>query len=161
MLNAKRFESPKGTLIQLTGVVDENANFDKTLGELPAQVILHCGGVTRMNSVGVKHWITFWEGRVRKGLKLVLMECSPVIVEQLNSVSNFSCGATIVSAQLSFTCDSCGDHFVATHKLEELKPMLDAGEVADRPCAKCGKAATFDDLPMEYLHFVGRQRPGA
>jgi hypothetical protein len=160
MLTAKRFETPKGTLFQLSGVVDENADFDKALGALPPKIILHCGGISRMNSVGVKQWISYFEPRVKKGLQLIFMECSPVIVEQLNSVSNFACGAQVLSAQLSFTCGACEHHFVQSYKTDDLRPMLEGG-VQDQPCPKCGQASEFDDLPMEYLHFVTRQRPVA
>lgn len=152
-LSVKSSQTPKGRIIHLTGVIDETVDFEKLLGApSAAEMVVNCSGISRMNSVGVKAWVTYFEKAQRKGAKLVLQECSPIIVEQLNAIMNFACGGKIESVQLGFTCSSCSHAFTALAKIDVLK--ANGTEIEDRKCPKCGGDASFDDFPEEYFRFL-------
>ncbi len=157
MLTAKRVESAQGAVIHLEGTVDESTNFDQLLGEPPAKKVwaVHCGGISRMNSVGILGWMKYFGKAQLTGTQLVFLECSPIMVNQINSISNFTCGGKVHSIQLAFTCSGCSHAFVETHKSEDLKEQ-DLNEIPDRKCPKCGGPAPFDDFPEEYFLYLTR-----
>ncbi len=155
MLTAKRVESAKGVLIHLEGNIDETTDFNQLIGPLPPVLGVHCGGVNRMNSVGILGWLKYFGQAQSQGTKLFFVECSPAVVVQINAISNFLCGGFVHSIQLGYTCGSCGSHFTENRRVDELKKAGTA-EIPDRPCPKCGASAPFDDLPDEYFLFLKR-----
>ena len=51
--------SPEGLLVELAGEVDENADFASLRPLLVGAVELSLGGITRVNSCGVREWVNF------------------------------------------------------------------------------------------------------
>jgi len=141
-------------VIKLDGSIDENVNFPELVGPVQAQEVhVNCKGIPRINSVGVKAWIKFFQGLADKGAKLVFKECSTAIVEQMNLISNFSCGGEVESIYVPFTCQGCGAELVGLFKTEALKASK--FEIPNLKCTKCATAsAEFDDIPEEYFHFL-------
>ena len=89
--------------------------------------------VTRINSVGVKAWIKYFQGSMGKS-KLRFLECSPAIVEQINLISNFTCGGIVETIYLPFSCGSCRAEMVAQFKCEDLKKIN--FNIPDSKCPK-------------------------
>ena len=99
--------------LELNGSIDENAQFAEQVGEVSAsEVHVICREIPRINSVGVKAWIKFFQTVSEKGAKLVFKECSTAIVEQMNLISNFRCGGEVESVYVPFTCEDCGHKLV-------------------------------------------------
>ena len=139
-------------LIHLSGVVDESANLDKTIGTVPAELQVECSGIVRLNSVGVKGWIKFFQGIQQKGTKIRYVNCSSAIVEQFNQISNFSCGGVVESMQIPFSCAKCKTQFEQVFPSAYVKEKN--FEIPDVKCQKCDAQATFDDIPDEYFRFM-------
>jgi anti-anti-sigma regulatory factor len=139
-------------LVKLVGSMEEQVNLETQIGPVDADLIVNCRGVTRINSVGVKMWMRYFQNLREQGRRFKFMECSPAIVEQLNLISNFSCGGEVESILLPFSCVKCKSDFVANMATKELKKAQ-----LLIPAVKCEKpecAATFDDDPDEYLFFL-------
>lgn len=139
-------------LAKISGVIDDVADFDATLGAPPAALRIHCGDVKRINSVGVKKWVTYFQRAKDRHTKLEFVECSPVIVQQVNLFRNFVCGGAIRSIHMPYACPGCGNNFSQVYDCEALKKNVSSPPAA--PCPKCGKPGEFDDLPEEYLLFL-------
>lgn len=151
MLKVTFSKSDKFTVALLEGTIDDASDLDKLLGPIPTALRVNGAGISRMNSVGVKRWITYFQGRNR-ATPLEFVECSPALVQQLNSIRNFVPPNTVRSVQLPYSCPGCGHSFTVTNSCDELKRF---GMVPpDVPCPKCGKISEFDDFPDEYLHFL-------
>lgn len=154
MLNVTKESKDGALVIKLSGSIEESVNFDQLLGEPQPQMHVYCRDVKRINSIGVKAWIRYFQVAQKKGTKLKLFECSTAIVEQINLISNFTCGGTVESLFIPFCCNQCKTELVGLFKSEDLKKLN--LKVPDFKCAKCGGKAVFDDIPEEYLGFLTR-----
>ncbi len=152
MLTATKEKQGNATLVRLTGAVEETANFDQLLGPPPAELIVSCKEVPRINSVGVKFWIRYFQQAQAKGVKLTFIECSTAIVEQINLISNFTCGGTVESIYVPFSCESCHKELIGLFKTADLRALN--FQLPELKCSKCGGKAVFDDIPEEYMGFL-------
>jgi anti-anti-sigma regulatory factor len=146
----------KGTVlvVRLTGSIEESVNFDQLVGAPPPELWVNCKEIPRINSVGVKAWIKYFQGAQAKGCKLKFIECSTAIVEQINLISNFTCGGVVESIFVPFSCTGCKSELVGLFKCEDLKKLQ--LKLPDLKCSKCGGKAVFDDIPEEYFGFLMR-----
>jgi anti-anti-sigma regulatory factor len=146
----------KGSLlsVRLTGSIEENVNFDQLIGAPPPELEINTKEVPRINSLGVKAWIKYFQTCQAQKTKLSFVECSTAIVEQINLISNFICGGHVRSIFVPFACTNCRSELVGLFKTEDLKKM--DMKLPILKCTKCGGKAEFDDLPEEYLSFLTR-----
>ena len=141
-------------VVRLTGSIEESVNFDQLIGPAPAELWVNCKEIPRINSVGVKAWIKYFQAAQAKGTKLKFIECSTAIVEQINLISNFCCGGAVESIFVPFSCTGCKSELVGLFKCEDLKKLQ--LRLPDLKCSKCGGKAVFDDIPEEYFGFLMR-----
>jgi len=154
MLNVVKEQKGNILVVRLAGSIEESVNFDQLIGAPPAELHVICKEVPRINSVGVKAWIKYFQGAQAKGTKLKFMECSTAIVEQINLISNFTCGGQVESIFVPFSCVNCKSELVGLFKTEDLKKLQ--LQLPDLKCTKCGNKAVFDDIPEEYFGFLMR-----
>lgn len=154
MLNVVKEQKGTVLVVRLAGSIEESVNFDQLIGAPPAELHVNCKEVPRINSVGVKAWIKYFQGAQAKGTKLKFVECSTAIVEQVNLISNFTCGGQVESIFVPFSCVSCKSELVGLFKTEDLKKLQ--LKLPDLKCTKCGNKAVFDDIPEEYFGFLMR-----
>ncbi len=154
MLNVVKEQKGNVLIVRLAGSIEESVNFDQLIGPPPAELHVNCKEVPRINSVGVKAWIKYFQGAQAKGTKLMFTDCSTAIVEQINLISNFTCGGTVQSIYVPFSCTQCKSELVGLFKTEDLKKLN--MELPDLKCSKCSGKAVFDDIPEEYFGFLIR-----
>ncbi len=154
MLNVIKEQKGNILMVRLTGSIEESVDFEQLLGTLPAEAQINCKEVPRINSVGVKAWIRFFQATQAKGTKLKFVECSTAIVQQINLISNFTAGGVVESIFVPFSCLACKSELVGLFKSEDLKKL--ELKVPDLKCTKCGGNAAFDDIPEEYFAFLVR-----
>ena len=155
MIKATNNQSGDTFLVKLSGTIEENVDFAQIIGIPTAQKMdLQLREVLRINSVGVKAWIKYFQGIAAKGIQLRFLECSTAIVEQVNLISNFTCGGKVESIFVPFCCSKCSTELLGLFKCEDLKKIN--FEIPDLKCSKCGGAAQFDDIPEEYFGFLTR-----
>jgi hypothetical protein len=155
MLNAEKSEKGNRLFFKLNGIVDDQANFDQVFGAIPpapAEFHIHCNQITRINSVGVKAWIKFFQAVQAKHVKVVYYECSPPLVLQMNLVFNFLCGGRVESFQAGYSCESCENPFLAV--LNSASLQKDGFKPPLLKCPKCNESAEFDDIPKVYFKFL-------
>jgi anti-anti-sigma regulatory factor len=140
--------------VRLSGSIEESVNFDQLIGVAPGEMVVNCKEVPRINSVGVKGWIKYFQSCQSKGTKLKFIECSTAIVEQVNLISNFTCGGSVESIFVPFACTGCKSELVGLFKTADLKKIN--FNIPELKCSKCGNKAVFDDIPEEYLGFLMR-----
>ncbi len=142
------------TYLKLSGVIDEDNELFDLLDRIgPGTVVINLAEIERINSCGVRDWVN-WLGRLeKKGAKVVLVECSPAIVAQINLVSNFTGNGIVKSFYAPYFCPSCNLEKVLLIEMEEMKAM-------DRPkapvcrCDECDGIMDFDDMEESYFAFV-------
>lgn len=154
MINVIKEQKGSVLAVRLIGSVEENVVFDKLIGAPPAAMDINCKEISRINSVGVKSWIKYFQSCQAKGTKLKFLECSTPIVEQINLISNFVCNGVVESLYVPFSCKKCHTELVGLFKTEDLKKMN--LKLPLLKCNKCGGEAEFDDIPEEYFGFLSR-----
>lgn len=137
--------------VALKGEFSEASDFRPLLGVLPKVVTFDLGGIERVNSCGVREWVSFVGALEQAQTTLVLENCAVCVVGQLNLISNFRGNATVRSAFAPWYCPKCELHH---ERLIELGPgAVDALREAVA-CPKCGLPMDFEDLPDSYFEFL-------
>jgi anti-anti-sigma regulatory factor/DNA-directed RNA polymerase subunit RPC12/RpoP len=154
VINVVKEQKGQALHVRLAGSIEESVNFDQLIGIPPAELVVNCKEVPRINSVGVKAWIKYFQGVQARGTKLKFVECSTAIVEQINLISNFSVGGAVESIYVPFSCTHCKSELVGLFKTEDLKRLN--LQLPELKCSKCGGKAVFDDIPEEYFGFLMR-----
>ena len=152
MLTVNKQQTKDGLTVDLIGAIEETTQLDQLIGPFTGELTVKCRGVTRINSVGVKSWIRYFQNLKLLGHKFQFVECSYAIVAQLNMISNFDCGGKVVSLLLPYSCSKCGKDFVSIAQTDELKK--NKFQIPKVRCEKTDCEATLDDHPDEYLYFL-------
>lgn len=153
-LNIVKTQKDSVLLIRMSGSIEEAVHFERLLGELPAEVWVETKEISRINSLGVKAWIGYFQTVQKRGIKLRLKECSVAIVEQINLNPAFSCGGAIDSIYVPFQCTVCENEVSLLFETRNLKPGLSPR--SESKCVQCGGNTVFDDLPDSYFAFLRR-----
>ncbi len=154
MIQVVREQKGSISVYKLSGNISEDTHFDDVMGPSNPEMEINCKGILRINSMGVKAWIKYFQTCQKSGTKLNFSECSTAIVEQINLISNFTCGGTVESIYLPFSCLSCKTELSGLFKTEDLKKMK--MNLPTLKCTKCSGKAEFDDIPEDYLAFLGQ-----
>jgi hypothetical protein len=138
------------TVVEIAGQLDEKAELAPIGEKLSGAVELHLGGVTRINSTGVRTFVNFISN-LPSVSELFFSHCSPAIVTQLNTIYNFRGRAKVRSLYAPYVCEACG---VEERKLLDVRALGVPPTVPAFSCARCGGPMEFDDLPERYLSFL-------
>lgn len=144
--------------VKVSGVVDE----DNELGGLRDQVhgrtvVIDLGEVERINSWGVRDWVHWLEALQGRGARIVLVECSPAIVAQINLVNNFTGGGAVKSFYVPYFCPQCDAEKSLLCETAEMGPPPHEPPICR--CDECDLVMDFDDMPDSYFAFLASQ-PG-
>lgn len=146
-------EQKDGSLVvRISGTIEESTDLPNLLGPPAPEMEISCKEVSRINSVGVKHWITYFQKARECGSKVRFSEVSVPLVTQFNMISNFGAGGEVVSIYAPYSCAQCGAEFRTLFPRAELIKL--GFEPPSAPCPKCGGTAQFDDIPEEYFAFL-------
>ncbi len=152
MLDVVKEQNGDILTVRLSGSIEESVDFQKLIGDPPPNLVINSKSVTRINSVGVKAWIKYFQTAASKGSKIKFIECSTAIVEQINLISNFTCGGDVESIYVPFTSEDDNSELVGLFKVEDLIKMN--FEVPPLKNPKTGGKAVFDDIAEEYFGFL-------
>jgi anti-anti-sigma regulatory factor len=152
--------TPKDDLcyVKLTGIIDEDNGLAGLTDQIPTgTVVIDTGEIERINSCGVRDWVNWLTKLEKNGSNVVLVECSPAIVAQINLVHNFTGQGAVKSFYAPFFCPACD--------LEKVL-LIDAAEMAGQSppkaptcrCDECDGVMDFDDMEESYFAFVNAGR---
>ena len=144
-----------GWVVPVTGAIDEDNELTSLTDKIPAgTAVIDLGEIERINSCGVRDWVN-WLGRVEaKPARVVLIECSPPIVAQINLVSNFTGGGSVKSFYAPYFCAECNQEKVL---LVDVADLGEGGGPIEPPtcrCDDCDLVMDFDDMPDSYFAFL-------
>src|SRR5258708_2978372 len=110
-----------GTYVKLGGVIDEDNELTDLTERIPSGTcVIDLAEIERINSCGVRDWVN-WLTKVEKGgAKIVLVECSPAIVSQINLVNNFTGSGVVKSFFAPYFCTNCDREKVLLVETSEL-----------------------------------------
>ena len=160
-LHARLRASETYSFLKLRGVVDEDNSLDALVPRLSGDVlVVDTTDVVRINSCGVRDWVNWLSAVQKMGVGVVLIRCSPAIVNQINLVTNFSGHSVVHSFFAPYYCESCDREI---QKIIPTDTLLGGGAVHSPSfrCNDCGSALEFDDIEESYFAFINATDPDA
>ena len=147
--------TPQGDALMLAGSIDETADLMGLLGQARGgRLALDLGGVTFINSLGVRDWIRMQGEATRARVAIELRRVSEPIIHQLNMIIATRGTARVTSFFAPYACDACGreesllvDAVANAAGLAQLVPP-------QMPCPECGAQMAFNDFPERYFSFL-------
>ena len=146
------------TYVKLSGVIDEDnelASLSDRIGSGTA--VIDVSEIERINSCGVRDWVN-WLGKVEKnGAKVILVECSPAIVAQINLVNNFTGQGVVKSFYAPYFCPNCDLEkvlLVETRDVAGTQPF----KAPSCRCDECDGPMDFDDMEESYFAFLSNAK---
>lgn len=138
---------------QLRGAIDDRADFRLVTATAASTVVIDFGGVTSVNSYGVRKWSQMVAALA--GRKITYRSCPVVVVQQFNVVLSLLRGVDVESFALPLECNGCCDEserVVATKTFieETLASRLDQYFV----CGKCERKLSFLEDEEIYFRFL-------
>ncbi|HSK01615.1 MAG TPA: hypothetical protein VK932_10260 [Kofleriaceae bacterium] len=140
-----------GVRVTLAGRLDDSSLLGKLAVRLPpGDVAIDCGGITFVNSFGVREW-TLLVRALRDQGTVTLERVTDALMTQMNPIPEFAPPVRITSFYAQYVCPTCG---------AEPLPLVDAIAHADElaamrappiPCAECGAEMELADFPERYL----------
>jgi predicted RNA-binding Zn-ribbon protein involved in translation (DUF1610 family) len=140
------------TRIAMTGRIDDSATVSQLAAQVPdGGVVIDTGGVTFVNSVGMREWIRLVRALHQRGGRVLLERVADVLMTQINMIHEFRDTVQIRSFHAQYVCPACG---------AEAAPLVDAVANADAlrelrpprlPCPECGAEMELGDFPERYL----------
>ncbi|HUS31867.1 MAG TPA: STAS domain-containing protein [Kofleriaceae bacterium] len=146
--------TPHGDVLTIAGEIDDTTDLASYGAQLQRNAIIDLGGVTFINSVGVREWVTLLDQVMGRGIRVTLRNVSEPMVRQMTMVMEAKGEANVESFFAPYICTKCGDERALLLELAHHHAALAAGTPPHLPCAKCGAAAEFDEFPARYLAFL-------
>ncbi len=146
------------TYVKLSGVIDE----DNELGTLADKLgsgtaVIDVSEIERINSCGVRDWVNWLSKAEKGGAKIVLVECSPAIVAQINLVNNFTGQGQVKSFYAPYFCPNCDLEkvlLVETRDMHAVQPF----KAPSCRCDECDGPMDFDDMEESYFAFLSNTK---
>ncbi|MBU1534772.1 STAS domain-containing protein, partial [Myxococcota bacterium] len=142
------------TYLSVIGIIDEDNNLQEIAERIGSgTVILNLNHIERINSCGVRDWVNWLSSIEDKGAKVVLVECSPAIVAQINLVNNFTGNATVQSFYAPYFCAGCDKEKVLLIESTTMQNVENPSAPISR-CDECDGVMEFDDMEESYFAFL-------
>jgi anti-anti-sigma regulatory factor len=137
-----------GTLV-LAGAIDETAAIPELVARARGgRLVLDLGGITFINSLGVRDWIRMVATAQQTRVQLELRRVAEPIIHQLNMIIATRGNARVTSFFAPYACDACGrEESLLIEPVAKLEPP-------PQTCPECGAAMVFNDFPERYFSFL-------
>ncbi len=144
--------------LKLAGTIDE-AFEGKRLAESvkSGTLILDLGDIRKVSSFGIREWVDFINGVGKVAQRIILVECAPKIVDQLNMVANFAGIGRVYSFYAPYHCDYCDRDDRVLLQADRDHELIKSMKPAQRACASCGEMQYFNEDPITYFSYLAGQ----
>jgi anti-anti-sigma regulatory factor len=143
--------------VKLAGVIDEDNELATLVDRIPrGTAVIDLGEIERINSCGVRDWVNWLSRLESQGTRMVLVECSPAIVAQINLVNNFTGNGVVKSFFVPYFCPECDEEKVLLVETSEMGPPPHEPPMCR--CDECDLVMDFDDMPDSYFAFLSNSR---
>jgi len=140
-------------VVEFSGELNETVNLASLRRRLKGRVVLHLGGVRRINSSGVREWVNLMRD-LSTAAKVTLSHCRPVIITQLNMISNFGGKARVSSFFAPYECSRCDREEERLVAIDTHFASKDFTRMPQFQCSACDGTMRFDEVVDRYLGFL-------
>ncbi|MCG8424837.1 MAG: hypothetical protein MJE77_43670 [Proteobacteria bacterium] len=157
-LTIDKFTDRDVVCLKLDGWIDEDFDGKKLAHTIRARnLILHLSGVRRISSFGIREWVDFIAAASKSVEDIILVECSPKIVDQLNMVGNFIGRGRVFSFYVPYRCDYCDREDEILMQVDRDWAAITSMTPPERPCPNCGDTQYFDEDAITYFSYIASQ----
>lgn len=145
------------TYLKLQGILDEDNLLVNLLSQIQGRLLLvELSGIDRINSCGVRDWVNWLNQIQALGVQVILLKCSPPVVNQANMVANFAADAFIHSFYAPYSHPDTGEEqavLLFTEDLRQSRPVQPPRIYSDD-----GQELEFEEFPESYFAFINDPR---
>jgi ABC-type transporter Mla MlaB component len=154
-LTIEKFADGGIACLRFAGTIDE-AFEGKKLGLTATGdvLVIDLGGVKKISSFGIREWVDFIGTASRQVRSVILIECAPKVVDQLNMVANFAGGGRVFSFYAPFRCDYCDSEHRVLLQGDRDHETIKTMKLAERPCPACKEGMYFDEDGATFFSYV-------
>jgi anti-anti-sigma regulatory factor len=157
-LTIEKFADAAIACLKFSGTIDESFEGKKIARSIQADtLVLDLGGVKKISSFGIREWVDFATTAVKQVKQMIMIECAPKVVDQLNMVANFAGGGRVFSFYAPFRCDYCDSEQRALLEVSKDFEAIKSMKLGDRPCPSCKESMYFDEDGATYFSYVLQQ----
>ena len=144
-----------GDSLVLAGAIDETSGLIDLLDHArDRRLVLDLGGVSFINSLGVRDWIRMQAAAQRAGIAVELRRVAEPLIQQLNMITATRGLARVSSFFAPYACDACGREDSLLIDAVAHAQGLARLEAPVMACAECGGEMVFNDFPERYFSFL-------
>ncbi len=154
-LSVEKFADGGIACLKFSGTIDEGFE-GKKLGATAGcdTLVLDLGGVKKISSFGIREWVDFVTTANKLCRSMILVECTPKVVDQLNMVANFTGGGRVFSFYAPFKCDYCDSEHRVLLQVDKDFETIKTMKLAERPCPSCKEAMYFDEDGATFFSYL-------
>ncbi len=95
-LTIEKFADGPIACLKFSGTIDESFDGKKIAKSVQCEwLVLDLGGVKKISSFGIREWVDFMAAAAKQAKSIIVIECAPKVVDQLNMVANFAGGGQV------------------------------------------------------------------
>lgn len=146
--------------LKFSGTIDEDFHGKQIAATVKARtLILDLADIKKISSFGIREWVDFITTVEKNTEEIILLECAPKVVDQLNMVANFAGSGKVFSFYAPYRCDYCDTDSRVLMQVDRDWDVIKSMKPPERPCASCGEPEYFDEDPSSYfLYIAGQER---
>ncbi|HEY0191981.1 MAG TPA: hypothetical protein VGC42_12765 [Kofleriaceae bacterium] len=154
----EKFADGDVACLKFSGMIDESFE-GKKLGMTAGTdtLVLDLGGVKKISSFGIREWVDFVTTVAKSTRQLILIECSPKVVDQLNMVANFAGGGRVFSFYAPYRCDYCDSEQRVLLQVDRDHEIIKSMKLGERPCSSCNEPMYFDEDGSTFFSYLAGQ----
>ncbi len=154
----ERFTDGGITCLKFAGTLDESFEGIQAAADINCEtLVLDLGGVRKISSFGIREWVDFITAAATGANSIVMIECAPKVVDQLNMVANFAGSARVYSFYAPFRCDYCNSEHRVLLDVGKDFDAIKAMKLSERPCPTCKESMYFDDDGATFFSYLASQ----
>lgn len=137
--------------VELIGVIDEDASFEKIRKLNMSKFIFDFNKVSMINSCGIREWIKYLQEL--DGANIKYINCPQIIIEQVNMVHGFiRKGIMVESFYAPYFCANCDTEKKILLKNDEINNF----KAPVKQCNTCKSDLEFDAIEKQYFSFLSQ-----
>jgi hypothetical protein len=157
-LKIDKFSEGSVTCLKFLGTVDEQFDGKKLAATVKGgTLVLDLADIQKISSFGIREWVDFINLVGPRVDEIVLVECAPKAVDQLNMVANFAGKGRVFSFYAPYRCDYCDRDSKMLLQFDRDYEAIKNMKPPERPCTSCGNPEYFDEDATSFFSFLAAQ----
>jgi anti-anti-sigma regulatory factor len=157
-LKIDKFSDGPVTCLKFVGTIDEQFDGKKIASTVKADIlVVDLAEIHKISSFGIREWVDFITQVGQRVGEIVIIECAPKVVDQLNMVANFAGKGRVFSFYAPYRCDYCDSDSRVLLQIDKDFEAIKAMKPPERPCTSCGNPEYFDEDPTAFFSYLAGQ----